>query len=159
MNEIESLLAREAITQQLYKYCRSIDQKDWQAVRACFAPEHIHSHGSYTGDLDGFIHFAQLVGDRMQVGHHSISNVLVELGDDELSASSKAYFNAVHRIKGEQISEMYFYNDDIEQVDSDWLVAGMYDDQWIFRDNQWLINGRNARHVWERVEAVTPEIL
>ncbi len=159
MNDIEKLIAREKIERQLYKYCRSLDQKDWQALRACFGEEHVHKHGSYTGDLDGFIHFAKQVGERMHVAHHSISNLMVDVGDDLLSATTQAYFSAVHKIDGSKISEMYFFTDDIEEVDSDWMVAGYYNDRWIFRDEKWLIVERNARHVWERLAPITPEIL
>ncbi len=159
MNQIEKLIAHEAIAQKLYQYCYSLDEKNWSALQACFAPEHVHNHGTYRGDRDGFLHFVKLAAERFQASHHSISNLVVELDEDNLTASSKAYFNAMHRIDGKKISEMYFFNNEIDEVDSDWLVAGIYEDRWVFRDNEWLIIERNAKHICERVEPVTPESL
>ena len=159
MSDIDKLFARVKIEEQLYRYCRSIDQKDWDGVRSCFGAEHVHKHGSYTGDLDGFIFFAKPVVNGMHAGHHSISNLVVDVNDDLLSASSQAYFTAVHKIAGSQMAKMKFFTPEMQEVDTDWIVAGYYNDQWVFRDGQWLIVERNAGHVWERVEPVTPEAL
>ena len=37
MNATEELLAREHIRNVIYSYCRAVDSRDWDAVRACFA--------------------------------------------------------------------------------------------------------------------------
>lgn len=155
MNEIEQLLAREQIRNQLSVYCRGIDRRDWDMVRACFADEHNHKHPPFEGTLDEFIGFASTVLKTVAVSHHSIANVIVELAEDGLSASSQCNFTALHLIEAGQGGALSF---DTGDGDTDWLVGGSYADEWIYRDGQWLICGRQAAHHWERIEPATKKL-
>lgn len=151
MEEIEELLAREKIKQQLYLYCKGVDQRDWALVRSCFGDEHQHHHGSFTGSADKFIEFAKPLMAMIKVTHHSIANVMVNFNEDGLAASSESYFSAVHLVEKPSLPHMPFYKEGMSD-DMDWAVEGSYADRWVYRDERWLIIERTAAHRWERIE-------
>lgn len=158
MNEIEKLVAIENIRLQLYLYCQGVDRRDWSAVRSVFADELEHSHGSFKGSADEFIEFASKFMKNIKTTQHSITNLLFDFSADGLSASTFAYFNAVHFIEQHAVATVKIggTNIDAEDKDTDWLVEGTYDDRWVLRDGQWLIVQRLAKHNWERMEPAMP---
>ena len=84
----EQLWAREQIRDLLHRYCQGIDRRDWPLVRSCFADDHRHSHGGFTGSANEFVGFASAVLGTIPVTHHTIGNVRIELAEDAQSAAS-----------------------------------------------------------------------
>jgi len=41
---LEELVARNAITEVLYRYCRGVDRRDWELLRSCYHPEAQDDH-------------------------------------------------------------------------------------------------------------------
>lgn len=155
VNDIELLLAREQIKTQLYTYCKGVDSCNWAMVKSCFAPEHVHQHNAFTGSVDEFIGFASGTMGKVKASQHSIANMVINLSEDGLSASSEANFHALHIIEADNLPKMHFYKGIVAEgpsVETDWIVAGIYKDKWVFRDGGWLIIQRNASHTWDRVE-------
>jgi hypothetical protein len=147
MSSIEILWAREQIRDRLHLYCKGIDRRDWALVRSCFADDHVHSHGGFTGSADKFVTFASETLSRIPATHHSISNVHITLADDGMSATTEANFVAYHLI------EAGHYKDTPVPTGgkaTDWIVAGRYCDRLEKRDGVWLIVKRDAVHDWER---------
>lgn len=153
MSDTEKMVEQEKIKTQLYLYCKWMDACDWDALRTLFAEEHIHHHGSFTGYLEEFIGFARKTMDKVEASQHSLSNILVDISEDGLSATSESNFYAVHFVKSAHAANMHF---DAPAEDTDWLVAGIYKDRWVKRDGKWLIIERIGRHVWDRVEPAKP---
>ena len=149
MNEIEGLLAREQIRDQLSLYCQGVDGNDWELVRSCFADDHQHDHAPFKGSRDEFIEFASGVMKSVAVSRHSITNVIINLSEDGLTASSEANFTSIHFIEGSAGQGLSFASGD---EDMDWMVVGSYSDQWVLRDGKWLINRRKSTHHWDRIE-------
>ena len=149
METTELLWAREQIRDRLHLYCKGIDRRDWSLVRSCFADDHVHNHGGFTGSADEFVGFARSVLETIPATHHSISNVHIDFAADGLSASTEANFVAYHLIEAG--------HHDGTPVPTggkatDWIVAGRYCDRLEFRAGEWLIVERNAVHDWERSE-------
>ena len=46
---LSALAAKQEITEVLLRYCRGCDRADEAALRACFHPGSIHSHGAFKG--------------------------------------------------------------------------------------------------------------
>lgn len=149
MNDIEKLVAENKIKKQLAHYCKGIDTKDWALVRSCFGDNHEHQHGQFKGSLDEFVGFASNNMNHVSMSQHSLSNFIITINDDGVSAKSETSFLAVHLIDA-SVTEDIFFN--IQGQDNDWIVFGSYVDQWVFQDGQWLIIKRAARHNWERIE-------
>lgn len=148
MNDIQTLLAKDKIKTQLSLYCKGVDQRDWDLVRSCFGDNHQHQHGAFEGSLDEFIGFASRSLSKIKISQHSLSNLMVTFSDDGLSAQSEVYFTAFHSIEGSAEWSVF----EIHGQDTDWIVAGCYEDRWVCVDDDWLIVKRNARHNWERIE-------
>ena len=153
--DLQKLVAQEKIKKQLYTYCKGIDTRDWVLVRSCFGEGHKHSHPPFVGTLDEFVSFASQNIKVIKTSHHSISNMVIDVSDDCLSASTDAYFTAFHLIEAGSATKLSFVTDD---VDTDWIVAGAYSDKWICQDGNWLIVEREARHIWERIEPAKPPV-
>lgn len=149
MNDIEKLVAENTIKKQLANYCKGVDTKDWSLVRSCFGDNHEHQHGQFNGSLDEFVSFASSNMTHVSMSQHSLSNFIITINDDGLSAKSEVSFHAVHLIDASVTADLFF---NIQGQDNDWIVLGSYVDQWTFKDGQWLIIKRNARHNWERIE-------
>jgi len=149
VNDIEELIAKDKIKTQLAVYCRGVDQRDWSLVRSCFGEHHHHKHGPFEGTLDEFIGFASNTLSNIEVSQHSISNFIITISDDGLSAHSHANFTAVHRIDASIDEDLTFV---IKGKDTDWTVAGSYADDWVCENGKWLIVKRVAQQNWQRVE-------
>jgi hypothetical protein len=148
----EKLWAREHIRDRLHQYCKGIDQRDWAMVRNCFADDHVHSHGGFTGSADEFVGFASAVLSTIPATHHSISNVHILLSEDGQNATTEANFIAYHRIEAG-------HNEGTPVPTgghaTDWIVAGRYCDRLELRCGTWLIVKRDAVHDWERVDVAS----
>lgn len=153
MDEIQELVAHEKIKKQLYTYCKGIDTRDWALVRSCFGAGHKHIHPPFSGTLDEFVSFASENLKVIKTSHHSISNLIIDIADDGLSANTEAYFRAFHLIEASDATKLSF---ETGGVDTDWTVAGAYVDRWVCQDGVWLIVERNARHIWERIVPSKP---
>jgi hypothetical protein len=145
----EILWAREQIRDRLYLYCKGIDRRDWALVRSCFADDHVHSHGGFTGSPDAFVGFASAVLGTIPVTHHTIGNVHINLSEDGMRATTEANFVAYHRIEAGHHEGTPVPTGGKA---TDWTVAGRYCDQLESRGGQWLIVKRDAVHDWERAD-------
>src|SRR5215210_6467344 len=54
-DDIRRLIDRAGIQDLMARYARSVDRRDWDAVRSTFHPDAHDDHGDYKGDVDGFI--------------------------------------------------------------------------------------------------------
>lgn len=149
MEITDKLWAREEIRDVLHRYCKGIDRKDWALVRSCFADDHVHKHGDFTGPPDEFVFFASEVLKKVPATHHSISNVHITLSDDGMKASTEANFVAYHYVDA---GNPDFAPVPTEGKATDWIVAGRYCDDMEKRDGKWIIVRREAFHDWERYD-------
>ncbi len=149
MSTCETLWAREQIRDRLHLYCHGIDRRDWALVRSCFADDHVHNHGGFNGSADAFVEFASAVLTTIPATHHSISNVIIDLAADGMSAETQANFVAYHRIEAGHHEGTPVPTGGKA---TDWTVAGRYCDRLEKRDKSWLIVRRDAVHDWERTD-------
>jgi len=151
MSVTEELLAREHIRSVIYGYCRAVDSRDWNNVRACFAPDATISHGSYSGPVDKFLDFAIDILDKMGETLHSVGGVSIEFVDGV--AKTHATYSSFHHIPGKYDKVGPVPTDG---VDTDWLVAGRYCDTLQCFDGVWKITNREAYNDWTRREPSRP---
>lgn len=149
MDIADKLWAREEIRDILHRYCKGIDRRDWDLVRACFADDHVHKHGEFEGPADEFVGFASEILKKVPATHHSISNVHIDLSEDGTKASTEANFVAYHYIEA---GVPDFGPVPTGGKATDWIVAGRYCDHLEKRDGSWIIVRREAFHDWEHYE-------
>ncbi len=129
---IDELLAKQAIAEVLYRYCRAIDRLDRELALSCWHDGATVDYGSYQGPATGFVEWAWPIHRESFLAHsHQITNLLVEIGEER--AVSEAYATVVLRARTPPANLL------------DIVGCGRYLDRWSKRDGIWAIDHR--RHV------------
>jgi hypothetical protein len=121
--------AQAAITQVLYRYCRSMDRIDAELGYLTWHDDGTaHYSGLYEGSGRGFIDWVCELHRPMVATSHQVTNILIEVDGD--TAASEAYVTVRLR------------TDDGSGNLIDIVGAGRYLDQWSYRDGRWAIDHR-----------------
>ena len=98
-----SLVAdRAAIYRQLVRYCRGVDRRDLDLIRSTYHPDAFDDHGSYKGDVEGFLAFVEKeVHARFRITMHKLGQSLIEIDGDEARSESYA---TCHHVMAEGVS-------------------------------------------------------
>ena len=125
---LETLLAKQAITEVLYRYCHAVDRIDPELGSEIW---HADGLARYEGIFDGtgqdFMSFVLESHRQADATSHQLTNVLIELEGDH--ATSESYVHACVRAGGNDI-----------------IVRGRYSDTWSCRAGRWRIDERRYRH-------------
>jgi len=143
---MQSLADKQAITEQIYRYCRSVDRLDVPLGHAVFHEDATAHYGDrYQGPARGVIDWICASHLHMQAHSHQVTNILIELDGDR--AGSESYVFAA--LRGERESGAF-------QIQ----VWGRYCDTWSRRDGRWAIDHRDALIDFDTmgdVTAVSPQ--
>jgi SnoaL-like domain len=139
---IDQLAARQAITDHIYRYCRSVDRLDiplghsiWHEDGVADYPQYYQGPGKGVIDLicenhRGLLHHS-----------HQVSNILIEVNGD--TAGSESYCTASLRLqRGDKVMHM--------------MVWSRYLDSWSRRDGRWALDKRIAIRDFDEIREVTP---
>ncbi len=145
---LDDLVAKQEITELLYRYCRGVDRADWELVRSCYWDDAVDDHGVVRGSPDEFIATVAPMLEGMTSTMHNITNVLIAL-DGEVAAS-EAYALCTHRFAAEDGTPM------------DMTVGVRYVDRLERRapggaGTVWKIARRTVVYEWTRLDPVTAE--
>lgn len=141
---VQRLLDESDIRALMYQYCRGIDRRQMDLVRACYHPDAFDHHGTFAGDLDGFIAHAERGLDSYESTMHFIGNLAIEVDGD--TARTESYCVAFHRLpaRGSQ------------PADRDHVVALRYVDDLVRYEGSWRIMKRACVFDWTRTDTVKP---
>ena len=124
---LSRLLDKQAITEQLYHYCRGVDRMDTALTRACWHADGTADYiGMFQGTADGLLDWMWKVHAGMQAHSHQMTNILIELGGDQ--AASETYVTVVLRTRADAALDIF--------------VRGRYLDRWSRRNGVWAIDHR-----------------
>ncbi|GAA0314268.1 hypothetical protein GCM10009087_25840 [Sphingomonas oligophenolica] len=140
--DIQALADRQAISDLIYAYCRSVDRLDVPLGHSIWHEDGQADYGPevYQGDGRGVID--HICAQHRHTLHHShqVSNILIELDGDR--AGSEAYVTATLRMmRGEKLLQM--------------SVWSRYIDSWSRRDGRWGLDNRLAIRDFDEVREVT----
>jgi SnoaL-like domain len=126
---IDDLMAKQAITEVLYRYCRGLDRMDRDLVLTVWhegAPARYDMMFDGTGQ--GFIDWVWPIHETFFRHSHQITNILIDVDGDR--AVSEAYVTVALRSLpgGDRIVDM--------------ISRGRYLDRWSKRDGRWAIDDR-----------------
>lgn len=139
---LEQRLARvealDAIRDRLHAYCRGIDRRQPDIVKASFWPEATVEYGIFNGAGHEFAATicANLAAGGCEATQHQLGNVLVELDGDQ--ATSEAYLTAWHRLRR------------ADGTAYDCIFGARYHDRHERRDGVWRIVFRRLVYDWVR---------
>jgi hypothetical protein len=123
------LEAKQAITEVLYRYCRSMDRIDAELGYSVWHDDGAaHYSGLYEGSGRGFIDWVCQLHQPMVATSHQVTNILIEVDGD--TAASEAYVTV--RLRTPDSSGMV----------TDMVGTGRYLDRWSYRDGRWAIDMR-----------------
>lgn len=123
---VELLLAKQEITEVLYRYARGCDRRDEAALLSCFHADSQHEHGAFKGTSRDFIAFLMKYEESVSRSAHMITNMLIEVKGDR--AVSEAHFLAHARLTdpatGEERNRFSKgrYLDRLEKRDGAWRI-------------------------------------
>jgi SnoaL-like domain len=126
---LDGLLAKQAITEVLYRYCRGLDRMDRALCDTVWHPGGTGDYGAiFSGTGAEFLDWVWPVHAAMRRHSHQITNVLVEVDGDR--AISEAYVTVCLRNEAEPGRLV------------DIVSRGRYVDRWARRDGRWAIEHR-----------------
>lgn len=140
---MQEIADKQAITEQLYRYCRSVDRLDVPLGHSVFHEDATADYGptSYQGSGRGAIDYICQAHLGLQAHSHQVTNILVELDGDR--AASEAYVMAA--LRGEREGKPFQMQ-----------VWARYIDTWSRRDGHWAIDRRNTVIDFDSIGEVTP---
>ena len=156
----DELLAKQAITEVVFRYARAVDRMDEALLRSVFHADSRHHHyfegPSSDPDLScnpeepgDFVTFALGVLSTFTRTHHQLGNTLIEMvGTDQ--ARVESYFTAFHRMRptGDPLAAANAFD-----TEMDFFVGGRYVDRFALRDGEWKIIQRTGMTDWTRLES------
>ena len=161
---VQELMARQAITDVVFRYVRAIDRMDEPLLRSVFHPDSRHSHfyegpssdpaAPHSDEEPGdFVRFALGLLTTYSRTHHQLGNTLIEFEDDS-HANVETYFTAFHRVRplGDPLAGGQAFDNEM-----DYFVGGRYIDKFELRDGDWKIVHRTGMTDWVRLEPATSQ--
>jgi hypothetical protein len=133
---LETLLARQEITDLIHRYCRAMDRIDDDLGYSVWWPDATADYGAmFQGSGHGFVDFVHGPHQGFLASAHRVGNILIEIDGD--AASSETYIEAG------------FCMPDGERGQRTARSAGRYLDRWSRRDGRWAIAHRQYLHDWD----------
>lgn len=127
---LQELFDKQAITEKLYEYCRSMDRLDEELGKNCFHADSVADYGEmFRGSGAGFVEMCMKAHPMFKSHAHQLANILIWL-DGPDRARSESYVDATLRRIGEDGKPFDIRN------------LGRYVDEWERRDGEWRIAKR-----------------
>lgn len=141
---VAELVARQQITELLYRRARAGDRRDVGLALSCYHPGATENHEGFTGPAAEFISEVSMISPKSTAPvlglWHFVSNILIDLNGD--SAGVESYHIAV------VIREA-------DGVRTQSRIGGRYLDTMAYRDGRWGIVHRDVVFDWSRVDDAT----
>jgi hypothetical protein len=80
---VARLLDKQEIQEVVYAYCRGIDRRDLDLVRACYHPDATDEHGSFSGTVDAYLEWVDGLLARYCWTMHFVGNILIDFSKAE----------------------------------------------------------------------------
>ena len=131
MRQLQGLLDKQAITERIYDYGRSMDRLDADLGKACFHDDAPADYGAqmYQGTCHGFVDMCMKVHPSFHAHSHQFSNIRIWLDGPD-------------RARSETYCDVTLRRFDAEGQAHDLRNLGRYLDRWEKRDDAWRIAER-----------------
>lgn len=129
MTELEKVIEKEAIRDQIYTYCRALDRIDNELGYSVFAEDAKVDYGpTYKGTGRGFIDMMLNQHRKMVATHHMMTNILIKFNDDGTKAASETYMYAACKYKNKAGKATFTVEARCRDID-----------KWEKQDGKWVI--------------------
>jgi SnoaL-like domain len=140
---LQAVADRQAITDQIYRYCRAMDRIDHELGYSIWHEDGTADYGKevFQGTGRGFIDHVCVQHSHVLTHSHQVTNIIIDLDGDR--AGSEAYVTATLRIKRDgKLLQM--------------VVLSRYLDKWSRRDGRWAIDHRLTVYDMDEIREITP---
>ncbi|MET0364037.1 MAG: nuclear transport factor 2 family protein [Sphingobium sp.] len=139
---VQELADHRAITDQIYRYCRSMDRMDHELGYSIWHEGGTADYGHvFQGTGRDFIDHVCAQHSHLAMHSHQMSNILIELDGDR--AGSESYVTATLRMAREgKVMQM--------------MAISRYIDSWSRREGRWALDHRIAILEMDEIREVTP---
>ena len=132
------------IQDNMARYARGVDRRDWDRVREVFHPDAQDDHGEYKGGVDGFIEWVTKRHANVAQSMHFLGNCLIEFAGDD-TALVETYYIAMQRLEEDAGTALTFLvsgggGTPSGAVDVD--ILGRYIDHFERREGAWKVARR-----------------
>jgi hypothetical protein len=138
---IADLIAKQEITEVVYRRARAGDRRDHALALSCYHEAATEEHEGFTGPAADFVlkHSAYAPGKTQPTSSlvHLIANVLIELDGDEAAVESY---------------HLCFMTGGASGAETDTTISGRYLDRFGRRNGRWAITHRQVVFDWSRTE-------
>ena len=129
MTDIEILVEKDKIRDQIYNYCRALDRIDNELGYTIFAEDSEVDYGpTYKGTGRGFIDMMLNQHRKMVATHHMMTNILIKFNDDGTKAASETYMYAACKYKNKAGKATFTVEARCRDID-----------KWEKQDGKWVI--------------------
>jgi hypothetical protein len=123
---LQALVAKQEITEVLYRYCHAVDRNDRDSLRSVWHEDGRADYGQFfNGSADGFVDAVLEAHSHATALSHQVTNILIEVEGDR--ATSTTYVTALVRVPGK-----------------DFVSRNLYHDIWSCRSKGWAIDERSV---------------
>ncbi len=134
---IGRVIDRAEIQAALVRYCRGVDRRDPEMIRSTYHPDAWDDHGTYQGDLKGFLDFVEReVWSRFRITMHKLGQASIEIEGDAAECETYAVCHHVAVEAGQDVQDS--------------VMGIRYLDRFERRDGVWRIARRQLRWEWIR---------
>ena len=123
--ELERLVAVQAITDRIYQYSRAVDRLDADLLRDVYWPDGTDDHGIFTGSAPDYVEWVMSFVGAWISTHHDNSNVMVDLDGDTAFVESHwtGWYRLPHPDGYVDLVSCGRYLDRFERRDAEWRIA------------------------------------
>ena len=130
MTDLEVLIEKDKIKDQIFTYCHALDRIDFELGYTVFAEDAEVDYGpTYKGTGRGFIDMMLKMHAKMMLStHHMMTNILIKFNEDGTKAASETYMHAACKYRNKAKKPTFT------------VLAHCRDiDKWEKRDGKWVI--------------------
>lgn len=143
---LERLLAEADIRAVLARYCRGVDSRDYEQVRACYHDDAVHERGAFRGSGDEIVEWIKSIRETLIHCWHLIGYPLIEELDAD-RAEVETYGLTNQRLPA---------RDGRPAVDR--LTPCRYRDTFTRVDGEWKISVRRALYLGAQELPVSEDV-
>jgi hypothetical protein len=136
---LQHLVDKQAIRDLVMQYCRAIDRRQLELLKALYHEDAIDDHGAFSaGPVGKFLELLPTILDSMITTSHQILNHYIEVDGDY--AEGEVYMIAYHLTRDESGKEIEV------------IVGGRYLDQYEKRGGVWKFKYRKIVSDWNQIQ-------
>ncbi len=140
---VRRVLDRAAISDLILRYSRGVDQKDWDQVASCFAPDAHLDYRLFRGGVEEVVASIRKGVEVFERTMHFMEPWVIEVTGDRASAETYgiAYHRRNHEGKRKELLVRQRYLDELVRHGGEWLIQTRTVEYLLGREDEVVLPG------------------